>query len=78
MRERDDLIAMLEDFRHKARCRHSQATAHQLWRTIRPRLVSETAAALGVAWEHSLSAEGPAELDSLVDQLIVKLTDEKR
>ena len=65
-----DLAMAIRRFGAKARCAHSQRSAHNAWNDLVGYGVSEKdLARLMVAWSHAKAEEGPAELDALVKEL---------
>ena len=61
-----DRLALLEIFRSKARCAHTQFAAGSAWQRLHNHLDCSERSALSIAWSHITTGEGtPAkqELD---------------
>lgn len=70
----ESLPELLQRFRSKARCYHTQRAAESAWHRLRALLSEDERFHLQLAWEHWRLGEGPDELDDVVDKLIAAHT----
>jgi hypothetical protein len=62
---------LLRLFQSKARCRHTQRRAHQIWKLLLPYLTYAQKRDLGLGWVHVLDDScDPAELDLICTHIL--------